>query len=72
MTQNEFKKMMNVYGDTFYEKTCPKLQAEILRKILNCKVLDDFEKITAVNQYVGNLITNDIVVQRIREIKNER
>ena len=67
MTQAEYKKHMSVWGDTFYKDTCTKLQAEIVRKIMNNKVMNDFEKITMLNQYVGNLSTNDCVVEAIKQ-----
>lgn len=70
MTKAEFKKTMNVWGNDFYENTCPKLQAEIVRKIMNNKVMTDFDKITMLNQYTKNLTTNDCVVENIKQINN--
>ena len=70
MTNAEMKKMMQVYGDVFYESTCTKLQAEIVRKIMNNKSMNDFEKITMLNQYVGNLSTNDCIVEGVKSYNN--
>ena len=70
MAKAELKREMSVWGNAFYEKTCPKLQAEIIRKIINCKAIDDFAKITMINQYTKNLVTNDCVIEAIKMYNN--
>lgn len=68
MTKANFKKKMELWGNDFYENTCPSLQAEIVRKIMNNKVLDDFQKISFLNQYIGNLVTNEAVVKNLQMV----
>lgn len=67
MTNADFNKNMVVWGDCFYEDTCPNMQAEIVRKIMNHKTLCDFEKITLLNQYTKNLITNEFIVENLKK-----
>lgn len=70
MTRALFKKLIEMWGDNFYKDTCPKLQAEIVRKIVNCRAIDDFRKITLLNQYIGNLSTNNCVVEAIKQFND--
>lgn len=67
MTQAEFSRDMKVWGESFYENTCTKLQAEIVRKIMNNKVMTDFEKMVMLKQYISNLSTNDCIVEAIKQ-----
>ena len=70
MTQKEFKTRMNIYGNRYFEETCPVLQAEIVRKIMNCKALSDFNKMKILSQYIENLATNNIIVDGIKQYNN--
>lgn len=65
MTKVNFKNEMEIYGDDFYEDTRYNLQAEIIRMIMNHKVISDFEKITLLNQYTNNLVTNNYIVENL-------
>lgn len=67
MTTAEFNKYMRVWGDSFCEDTCDKLSAEIVRKIMNCKAMDDFNKMVMLRQYMGNLTANSCVVEAIKQ-----
>ena len=71
MTQAEFKREMSVWGETFYSHTCPKLQAEIVRKIVNNKVMNDFEKMAILKNYIGDLHTNKSIVEAIKVLYKE-
>ena len=67
MNAKEFKNAMQIYGDTFYSNTCCKLQFEIIKKIINAKNLDEFTKLTLINQYTKDLSTNDIIIEAIKQ-----
>ena len=71
MTTATFKKLMGVHGEDFCDDTCPKLQAEIIRKIMNCKSIDDFTKMTMLRQYMGNLTANRCIVEAIKEFNSK-
>lgn len=70
MTKTEFNKKMEIWGDRFFEDTCDKLSAEIVRKIMNCKAIDDFNKMTILSQYMKNLSTNECIVEAIKYYNN--
>ena len=67
MTKTEFKNHMAIWGNANYENTCPALQAEIIRKIMNCKAIDDFEKMAMLKQYINNLSTNNHITEAIKQ-----
>lgn len=67
MTTKEFKNAMKIYNDCFYSDTCCKLQFEIIKKIVNSKNIDEFTKITMINQYTKNLTTNDCIIEAIKQ-----
>lgn len=66
MTQAKFKNLMNVYSGARFEDTCCKLQAEIVRKIVNNKVMTDPEKMAMLKQYMSNLATNETIVEGVK------
>lgn len=67
MTQAEFKRKMSVWGNAFYKDTCPPLQVEITRKIVNCKALTDFERASILQQYIENRATNQSIADGIKK-----
>lgn len=67
MTKTELKKQLEIYGNDFYGDTCYKLQFEIIKKIVNCKNVNEFTKITLINQYTNNLIVNNSVIEFINQ-----
>lgn len=66
MTQAELKKNLEVWGACFKDSTCPKLQLEIIKRIVNCKATDTNTKIAMVEQYVSNQTTNNCVIEAIK------
>lgn len=62
MTKSELKKQLEIFGDDFYSNTCYKLQFEIIKRVVNCKNIDEFTKITLINQYSRDLISNDFIL----------
>lgn len=66
MTKAQFRREMNVWSECFFKDTCYTLQAEIVRKIMNNKAMNDFEKMTLLGQYVDNLITNECAVGMVK------
>ena len=67
MKAMELKNLMKVHSDDFYSNTCYKLSAEIIRKLMNSKI-DDFTKMTLLKQYMKDLISNDIMLEKIKDI----
>lgn len=65
MTKTELKKYIEIYGDTFYENTCYKLQYEIIKKIINCKNISELNKVIILKQYHNNLICNSSICEII-------
>ena len=71
MTKTEIKKYLGVWGNATSKDTCDKLQAEIIRKIMNCKAITDFEKMTMLRQYMDNAVTNNFILESIKQF-NQR
>ena len=67
MTQTQFKKEMQVWGDCFMQDTCYTLSAEIVRKIMNNKVMGDFDKMAMLKQYTNNTATNNSIVEAVKQ-----
>lgn len=67
MTKAQFKNQMEVYGNNFYGDTCYKLKLEIIKKIVNCRAIPDFEKLALVDSYTKSSVTNNFVVETIHQ-----
>ena len=66
MTKADFERHIKMWGDCFKCDTCPKLQFEIIKKIVNCKAIDDNTKLSMIDQYTSNQSTNNGIVNAIR------
>ena len=71
MTNAQFKKQMEIYGNDFYGNTCYKTKLEIIKKIINCKAIPDGSKIILIDQYTKGLVTNNCVVESIIEFRKQ-
>lgn len=71
MTKADFNKNMRVWSESFYSDTCPALRIEVVRKIVNCKAMDDFTKDTMLRQYMKDLVTNDVVVEALKQYNKQ-
>lgn len=67
MKATELKNLMKVHSDDFYSNTCYKLSAEIIRKLMNSKT-DDFTKMTVLKQYMEDLIDNETMIEKIKDL----
>lgn len=67
MTKATFDFNMQNQGECFMNESCYKLQLEIIKKIVNCKAIDDFDKLLLIKQYTSNLTTNNCVIEAIKQ-----